>query len=203
MGTEQVRVKAVEILECFRHTKIDLNDESKNFALDCWTVSKLRYRLLFLISRTGNEEAVSGKENCSEGSGFCAGFWVAMMNVWSYTDEDLKIACWWSGRDQEQFEDLLWELWTMKSDKNSKCWAAIVYIWWRKTVVWLESLIVFKINDQDHFALKESIKCMSRLLLDAVLYAVTDIWLISWSNKNDPFGKVTCLSEKVHSFKSY
>ena len=81
MGTKQERVKAVEIFECLRQTKIDLNEGSKNFAPVCRTVSRLRYRLLFLISRTGYEDAVSGKENCSEGSGFCAGFWVAMMNV--------------------------------------------------------------------------------------------------------------------------
>ena len=86
IGTDQVRVNVVEIFECLRQTKIDLNDGSKNFAPVCRTVSRLRYRLLFLISRTGNEDAVSGKENCSVGPGFWAGFWVAM-------DECLKIRC--------------------------------------------------------------------------------------------------------------
>ena len=80
MGTEQVKVKAVEILECFRHTKIDLNEGSKNLAPVCKTVSRLRYRLLFLISRTGYEEAVSLNEKCANVSGF-----------WAAVVEDLKI----------------------------------------------------------------------------------------------------------------
>ena len=29
IGTDRVRVRAVEILECLRHTKIDLKEESK------------------------------------------------------------------------------------------------------------------------------------------------------------------------------
>ena len=42
MGTEHERVKAVAIFECLRHTKINLNDESKNRAPGCKTVTRLR-----------------------------------------------------------------------------------------------------------------------------------------------------------------
>ena len=96
MGTKQERVKAVEIFECLRQTKIDLKEESKNLAPGCRTVTRLRYMLLFLISRTGNEEAVSGKENCSDGSGFCVGFWVAIyeylkIHLRSFEDRQMKV----------------------------------------------------------------------------------------------------------------
>ena len=42
IGTEQVRVKAVEIFECFRQTKMDLNEGSKYLEPVCRTCSRLR-----------------------------------------------------------------------------------------------------------------------------------------------------------------
>ena len=42
MGTEQEKVRAVEIFECLRHTNMDLKEESKNLAPGCKTVTKLR-----------------------------------------------------------------------------------------------------------------------------------------------------------------
>jgi len=84
IGTDLVRVKAVEIFEYFRHTKMDLKEESLNRTPGCRTVTRLMYRLLFLMSRIGKEDAVSLNEN-SECSGFGMGSWVAI-------EERMKIA---------------------------------------------------------------------------------------------------------------
>ena len=132
-------------------------------------------------------------------------FWILGCHFWRLTDEDLKMACW-------RFEDCLRFSGLIKNSLILCCesfrYLKVIKVevlsgkWIytkNKTVDFEESLITFEMNDQNCFARKSRIKCMYFLLLDAVLYAVTDMWC---SNENLPAVKVTCDSEKVHSRKS-
>ena len=80
-----------------------------------------------------------------------------------------------------------------------KCWAANDYIRVRKPSDFQSRRLVLRWTIMIDPREKAALNACLFVCLDAVLYAVT---VISWSNKNLPFGKVTCYSEKVHSCKS-